>query len=305
MTDPKFIIKHEVNESNYGKFIIEPLDQGYGQTLGNSLRRVLLTSLPGSAIISVKISGVKHQFSTVKGLKEDVVELIMKLKHVRLIINGDDEVSLSLTKKGKGEITANDIEAPAGVTVVNKDLVLGELSDKTSEIDIILKAKRGYGFETADERNIDEIGVIPLDALYSPIIRVNYKVEETRVGRMTNLDRLVMEIWSDGTINPEEALKNAATILVSYFRQVIEPSVMPIEEKVEKVEISDELLKTRIEELDIPTRIVNALSNGGVETIAQLLETPRSDLMKIKNLGSKSLSIVEGKLKEKGIIINN
>ena len=305
MIDPTFKIKADVENNDYGKFSIEPLEQGYGQTLGNSIRRVLLSSLPGSAVTSVRIEGVKHQFSTIPGMKEDVVEFLLNLKKIRLTIDGDKPVTLSLSKKGPGVVRAGDIEAPAGVTVVNKDLVLGTLSDKKSSLEGEITAEKGYGYVSTEEKHIDEIGRIPLDALYSPVSRVNYRVEATRVGRMTNLDRLVMEVWTDGTIAPLDALKDAAKILVSYFQQVYEPKSGETHDATPTSTIvSDEVLKMRIEELDIPTRIVNALSNGGIETVGQLLGTPRSEVIKIKNLGAKSLSIVEEKLREKGVTLN-
>lgn len=304
MSDPNFGIKPDVEKAGYGKFIIEPLEQGYGQTLGNSLRRVLLVSLPGSAITSVKITGVKHQFSTVPGLKEDVTEFILNLKKVRLVLEGSEIATLKLSKKGLGEVTAADIEAPAGVSIVNPDLVLGTLADKKSELEAEMTVSRGFGYVPADEKHSDEVGMIPVDALYTPVTRVNYHVEATRVGRMTNLDRLVLEIWTDETIAPMDAVKSAAKILVSYFLQVYEPTAQGVSESVAVTPtISDEILKMRIEELDIPTRIVNALANGSIETVGQLLGAPRGELMKIKNLGVKSLSVVEDKLREKGVAL--
>lgn len=304
MVEPNFKIKVEVEKPGYGMFAIEPLEQGYGVTLGNSLRRVLLTSLPGCAITSVKITGVKHQFSTIPGLKEDVVELLLNLKKVRFILEGSDTATMTLTKKGSGEVLARDIEVPAGVTIVNPDVVLGTLADKKSTLEMTLTVERGYGYVSTEEKHIDEIGTIPVSSLFSPVTRVNYRVEATRVGRMTNLDRLVMEIWTDGTIVPMEALKQAAKILVSYFVQVYEPKAQTGQDVVAvSPTISDEILKMRIEELDIPTRIVNALANGGIETIGQLLGTPRAELMKIKNLGVKSVAVVEEKLREKGVAL--
>ncbi len=304
MIELNFKVKTEVEKPGYGKFIIEPLDQGYGQTLGNSLRRVLLSSLSGSAITSVKIEGVKHQFSTIAGLKEDIVELVLNLKKVRLSIEGSEVVTMTLSKKGPGEVTAGDIEVPAGVKIVNPDLVLGTLADKKATLEMELTAEKGYGYVSVDEKHIEEIGTIPMDALFSPVSRVNYRIDATRVGRMTNLDKLVMEIWTDGTIAPIDALKSAAKLLVSFFLQIVEPKAQGIEEGiVVPSTVSDEVLKMRIEELDIPTRIVNALSKSSIETIGQLLGTPRSELMKVKNLGAKSLSIVEEKLREKGIVL--
>ncbi len=305
MVDPTFHIKVETEKPGFGKFSIEPLEQGYGQTLGNSLRRVLLSSLQGSAISSVKIENVKHQFSALEGMKEDVVEFIMNLKKVRLMIEGSESVTLTLSKKGMGEVLAGDISVPAGVTIVNPDLVIANLSDKKASLEVTMTADRGYGYTSADEKHFSEVGVMPMDSLYSPVTRVNYRVEATRVGRMTNLDRLVMEIWTDATISALDALKSSAKILVSYFAQVVEPKAQgAVEAVVVAPTVSDEVLKMRIEELDIPTRIVNALANGGIETIGQLLSAPQSDLMKIKNLGIKSLGIVEEKLREKGVTLN-
>lgn len=312
MVEPNFKIKAEVEREDYGKFIIEPLEQGYGQTLGNSLRRVLLSALSGAAITSVKIEGIKHQFSTLPGLKEDVVELVLNLKKVRLSIEGDEQVVLTLSKKGPGEVYARDIEVPSGVSIVNPDLVLGTLADKKASLEMTMTAGIGYGYVSVDsmraemgEKRVEEIGKIPMDALFSPVSRVNYRVEATRVGRMTNLDKLVMEVWTDGTILPIDAIRAAAKILVSYFMQIVEPKVHVGEEGTRvTASVSDELLKMRIEELDIPTRIVNALSKSTIDTIGQLLATPRSELMKVKNLGAKSLAVVEERLKEKGIVLS-
>lgn len=304
MMDPAFSIRTEVDKSDYGLFVIEPLEQGFGQTLGNSLRRVLLSSLSGCAISAVRITGVQHQFSTLSGLKEDVVELLLNLKKVRLTLAGADTGTMSLSKKGPGEVTAGDIEVTAGVTIINPDLVLGILADKKSELSMTMTVERGYGYMSSDERHIEEVGVIPVSSLFSPVVRVNYRVEATRVGRMTNLDKLVMEVWTDGTVAPIDAVKQAAKLLASYFLQVYEPKAQPALGAVAvSPTISDEVLKMRIEELDIPTRIVNALGNGGIETVGQLLGTARADLLKVKNLGVKSLSVVEDKLREKGVAL--
>lgn len=303
MLNTNFKIKKDKEEKNYGRFIIEPLDQGYGYTLGNSLRRVLLTSLSGAAITSIRIDGVKHQFSTLTGLKEDIVELILNIKKIRLNIFEGETHKLTLSVKGPKVITAKEIEAPSGVEIVNKDQYLGTLSEK-SKLEIEFTAEKGFGYSLADERKTDTVGVIPVDALFSPVTRVNFNVEATRVGRMTNLDKLIIDIWTDGTIDPEDSLKSAAKILVSYFLQVYEPKAIA-EDTIVAVtpQISDEILKMTVEELDLPTRITNSLRNGGIETIGQLLGTPRKDLLKIKNLGAKSLSIVEDKLREKGVAL--
>lgn len=305
MQDPNFQIKTDVEKPGYGVFIVEPLEQGYGQTLGNSLRRVLLSSLPGSAVAAVKIKGVQHQYTTIAGVKEDVLEFILNIKKLRLQLEGSDEAKITIRKKTGGDVTGADIETTAGVTVVNPDLYLCHVSDKKETFECEIAVKRGYGYVTSDEHQIDEVGVIAVDSLFTPVTRVNYRVEQTRVGRMTNLDKLVMEIWTDGTITPLAALKASGKILVTYFMQVVEPKAQGISEPVAVTPaISDEVLKMRIEELDVPTRIVNALANGGIETVGQLLGTQRADLMKIKNLGGKSLGVVEDKLREKGVALN-
>lgn len=304
MMDPNFIIKTEVEKPNYGMFVIEPLEQGYGHTLGNSLRRVLLSSLSGAALTSVKITGVAHQFSALEGLKEDVVELILNLKKVRLSMPDGDAAVVKLSKKGPGTVTAGDFEVSGGVEIINPDLVIATLADKKASLELEATVAKGYGYVQADEQKVDEVGRISIDSLFSPVVRVNYRVDATRVGRMTNLDKLVMEIWTDETVSPLEALRSAAKVLVSYFLQVYEPKIKAMEENVAVTPtVSDEVLKMRIEELDIPTRIVNALARGSIETIGQLLGTPKADLMKIKNLGAKSLSIVEEKLREKGVAL--
>ncbi|MEK7073714.1 MAG: DNA-directed RNA polymerase subunit alpha, partial [Patescibacteria group bacterium] len=258
-----------------------------------------------TAITSIKVRGVAHQFSTLAGLKEDVVELILNLKKVRLSLVDGDTAVLKLSKKGPGVVTAGDFEVPAGVTIVNPELHIATLTDKKAELDLEASVEKGYGYIQADERHLNEVGRIPIDSLYSPVVRVNYRVDATRVGRMTNLDKLVMEIWTDETVSPLDALRSASKVLVSYFLQVYEPKAKISEDAVAVTpSISDEVLKMRIEELDIPTRIVNALARGSIETIGQLLGTPRAELMKIKNLGAKSLSIVEEKLREKGVALN-
>lgn len=305
MIEPNFAVKAQVEQPGYGMFVIEPLVSGYGHTLGNSLRRVLLSSLQGTALTSVKIDGVSHQFSALSGLKEDIVELIMHLKKVRLMLEGSETAIIKLSKKGPCVITAADFDMSAGVTIVNPDLVIATLSDKKAELTLEATVEKGYGYVHANDMEVGELGKIPMDALFSPVFRVNYRVDATRVGRMTNLDKLVMEIWTDETVSPVDALKEAAKGLVSFFLQVYEPKEKGLEESVSEIpSVSDEVLKMRIEELDIPTRIVNALSRGNIETIGQLLAIPKPELMKIKNLGNKSLSIVEEKLKEKGVSID-
>ena len=207
----------------YGEFALEPLEQGYGHTLGNALRRVLLSSLEGAAIAEVKIAGVKHQYTTLEGLKEDVVELILNLKQVRLAYEGDKEETLTLNVHGPRAVTAKDIKGPATVRVVNPDQPLATLSDKKAKLEVEMKVMRGGGYSPAEERKSSTIGVIPVDANFSPITRVAYSVEETRVGRRTDYDKLVIKIWTDGSLKPKEALESAARILSELPKQIYNP----------------------------------------------------------------------------------
>ncbi len=302
MIEPNFTVKTETDKPDYGKFIIEPLDFGYGHTLGNSIRRVLLTSLKGSAVTKVKIDGVKHQFSTIPGLKEDVVQLILNIKKIRFGLNSDKEVIMRLNMKGPKKVTAGDLDGEA--QVINKDLYLGELTSSKAKLSLELSVEPGFGYVTAEEfEGKKEIGSIVIDALFSPVSRVNYKVESTRVGRMTNLDKLILEVWSDGSISPLEAVRTASKILVSYFLQIYEPKAKPSEGVAVTPAISEEILKMTLEELDLPTRIVNALHNGSIDTVGQLLGTPKKELYKIKNLGAKSITTIEEVLREKGIAL--
>lgn len=300
MVKPIFQIKKEKETPDYGLFTIEPLEQGYGNTLGVALRRVLLTSLSGAAITQIKIDGVKHKFSTLEGMKEDVIELILNLKQVRLSYGGEKPVKLNLEKLGPGEVKAGDIKTPGQVEIVNRDLVLCHLTAK-KKLKIELAAESGYGYVPAEERESDKIGVIPIDAVFSPVQRVNYKVEATRVGRRTDLDRLVLEITTDGTVRPSKALKESARILIDFFTQVVKPKKMPVKEKVEM--LSSETLRLTFEEVDVPTRIANALRKGGFETVGDLAAATDSDLAKVKNLGEKSVGVIKAALSKKGLTL--
>lgn len=305
MLDPFFKVKTEEANDTYGRFVIEPLETGYAYTLGNAMRRVLLASLPGAAPTSVVIDGVKHQFQTLDGLREDVVEFVLNLKKLKVRLLDTDKAVLHLEATGPGEVTASDIKEGASVEIINKDLHLGTLADKKSKLSADITVEKGLGYVLADEHRTGVVGVIPLDSTFTPIVRVNYKQESTRVGRETNLDRLVLEIWTDGTIAPIDALRQSAKILSGYFLQIYEPKAEAPEMNVAVTpSVSDDVLKMLIEELDLPTRLENALKNGGIETVGQLLGTPRKELLKIKNLGGKSLEVVEEKLREKGVALS-
>lgn len=294
-------VETEKETASFGKFIIKPLDQGYGHTVGNSLRRVLLTSMPGAAITQVKITGVRHQFSSLPGMTEDIVDFILNLKKVRLKIGSDKPVKLILDQKGPKEVKAKDIEKAAGVEVINGDLILAHLADSKAKLSVKLVAENGSGYSLAEERKTGEIGVIPIDANFSSVVRVNYKVEATRVGRLTNYDKLTFEIATDETIKPSEALKKSAKILVDHFMTIYQPQTGVKKSKVEQTPPSDDVLKTSLEELDLPVRLTNSLKSGKIETIGDFLTKDRRDLLKMKNMGPKSITLVEEKLQEKGI----
>lgn len=292
-------------DETYGEFVIEPLEPGYGHTLGNALRRVLLASIPGAAVTSVKISGVKHKFSTVSGLKENIVDLLLNIKGLNIRLVGSKTSSkLSLSVKGEKKITAGDLERSEDVEVINKDHYLGSLGDSKAKLDIEFTVEKGMGYSLAEERKSSTVGVISADAIFTPVRRVNYEVSATRVGRQTNLDKLTISIWTNGTVSPREALNEAGRILSSSFSQIYNPTAV-VADGVVKSSSSDGALKLTVDELDLPTRIYNSLRNGGIETIGQILETPRKELISMRNMGSKSIAIIEEKLKEKGIELNS
>lgn len=301
MNEPMFEIKEEKLSENHAKFIISPLEQGYGDTLGNSLRRVLLTSLPGAAITKVSISGVKHQFSTLKGMKEDVVEFLLNLKRVRFTVQDDKPVKASLSVKGAGEVKAKDIHVPSSVKIANPELVLANL-EKGSKLEADMEIETGVGYSPAEDRAGGAIGVIPLDASFSPIRRVNYKVEETRVGRLTNYDKLILEVWTDGIITPKESIALSAKTLVSYFNQIISPKKVTNKSDTQgPTDTLGPVGKLSVEEIGLPTRVANALSRAGYETVEELVAAKKEDLVKVRNLGEKSLKIISVALAEKGV----
>jgi len=299
LNEPMFTVEQDSKKDNSGTFIISPLEQGYGATLGTSLRRVLLTSLPGVAVTSVRISGVKHQFSTLKGMREDVVEFLLNLKKVRFSYEGQEAVKGAISVKSAGEVKAKDIKVPANVKIANPELVLANL-DKGGRIEAELVIERGSGYSFAEERATGEIGLIPLDSAFSPVTRVNYKVEETRVGRLTNYDKLLLEITTDATLNPKDALALAAKTLLSYYEQIVNPKkVVKAEEK--KVDSLGAVGNLSVEEIGLPTRVANALVRAGYETVENLSKAKKEDLIKVRNLGEKSIKIISLALGERGV----
>lgn len=305
MNQPTFAMKIASEKQGFASLEFEPLERGYGQTLGNALRRVLLSSLPGAAITKVKIDGVNHQFTTLDGMSQDVVEFVLNLKQIRVASTSAEPVTMHLDVKGPKEVTAGMIETDPSVTIVNPDAVLATLAAKSS-LSVEFTVEQGMGYSLADERKSGVIGVIPVDALFSPIEKVSFKVEATRVGRRTDFDKLIMNVWTNGTISAKEAIETAAKILVQQFTQVFNPIATETEEVVVIPTYSkqDEVLRLTVEELDLPTRIANALRKGGYKTVADLVGNKKGEIAKVKNLGGKSIEIVEEALGKKGLTLS-
>ncbi len=289
-----------------GRFEIHPLNPGYGHTLGNAIRRVLLSSLSSGALVQVQIEGVDHEFTTIEGVKEDVSEILLNLKQVRIKMDRDDAVALRVEKKGAGKVTAGDIGKVAGVEIANPDQLLATVTGKKTSLVMDFIAQKGTGYSPSEERTTNKVGVIPLDAIFSPVLQVSYEVLPTRVGQITNLDKLALEVRTDGTIEPLAAVKQAAEILESYFHRFTRK-----EEEVKKVKAErkqaekrakkkEEITSLPIEELELPTRLTNSLRKGGVTTIGDLLEKESEEWEKIKNVGAKSVDKIKKALKRKG-----
>lgn len=302
-----FKVKDITLAPDFGEFVIEPLEPGYGHTMGNAIRRVAYTSIPGAAVTAVRINGVKHKFSTLAGLKENIVDLILNIKELNLRLpDGTDSATIKLSVKGAKEVTAQDLELSEGVEVINKDQYIGSLSGDKAKLEMEITVEKGFGFSLAEDRKADALGVITTDAVFTPVRRVTYAVAATRVGRRTDLDKLTLKIWTNGTVSPKDVLQHAAKILASSFTQIYEPKEgeAPAEGTAATSSIPASVLKMTIDELDLPTRIYNSLRNGGIETIEQLLNAPRKDLISMRNMGGKSISVIEEKLQEKGVSLN-
>ena len=296
-----FKVKTELEKENYATLVLEPLDEGFGHTLGNSLRRVLLTSLPGAAVTSVKIDGVAHQFSTIEGISEDVIEIILNIKRIRIKVHSEKPIKVSIKASGKRVVKAGDLQIEGDGEIANPDQVIATLNDAKTKLNMEMVAEQGKGYSTSEERKNSEIGVISTDALFSPVTAANYSVEPTRVGRSTAFDKLILDIQTDGTITPQDALNEAAKILSDTFRKIYEPDIE--KEPEPSSAISEDVLKMTVEELDLPVRITNALRAIEVNTVEDLLNVSRAQLLKAKNLGAKSLSLISEKLLERGLVL--
>jgi DNA-directed RNA polymerase subunit alpha len=290
---PKGIVK-EKGDSKYGKFVIEPFERGWGITVGNALRRVLLSSLQGAAVVSAKFEGVQHEFSTLEGVKEDVAEIILNLKQLRVKLLSDEDATLRVDISGEGEVRAEHIEPNPDVQILNPDLHIATLS-KNGSLTIELRVSDGRGYVVSDElkREDDPIGVISIDANFSPVTKVSYEVSDTRVGQRTDFNRLEMEVWTDGSIDPEDSMAYASKLLVDHLEMFInfEGDLEAAEEVVkdEEKERIRQLLKMRVDELELSVRSSNCLRCANIHTIADLVRNQESEMLKYKNFGRKSL----------------
>lgn len=301
LDQPFHITTKDGAEANEGIITFEPLRQGFGHTLGVGLRRVMLAGLNGAAVTKVKIKGATHQFTTLKGMNEDVVELVLNIKQLKLAYAGDKPETLYLQVTGDKEITAADLECPATVKIANPELVLASLSDKKSKLSAELTVEVGTGYLSAEEQGKQKLGVIPVDASFSPVSSVFYKIESTRVGRRTDYDKLIMTVKTNGTISPKDAVVEAAKILVENFQQIVSPSTDGETASAGNSAGQSTILKLTVEELGLPTRIANALLKAGYKTIGDIVEADKEVIAKVKNIGSKSVSNIYVKIREKGV----
>ncbi|KAF1677205.1 DNA-directed RNA polymerase subunit alpha [Bacillus mexicanus] len=302
---PKIETVEISDDAKFGKFVVEPLERGYGTTLGNSLRRILLSSLPGAAVTSIQIDGVLHEFSTIEGVVEDVTTIILHIKKLALKIYSDEEKTLEIDVQGEGTVTAADITHDSDVEILNPDLHIATLGENAS-FRVRLTAQRGRGYTPADANKSDDqpIGVIPIDSIYTPVSRVSYQVENTRVGQVANYDKLTLDVWTDGSTGPKEAIALGSKILTEHLNIFVglTDEAQHAEIMVEKEEDQKEkVLEMTIEELDLSVRSYNCLKRAGINTVQELANKTEEDMMKVRNLGRKSLEEVKAKLEELGL----
>lgn len=306
---PRIEIVEISEDTRYGKFVCEPLERGYGTTLGNSLRRILLSSLPGAAVTSVKIDGVLHEFSTIPGVREDVTDIILNLKTLCLKMHTDEMKIIRIDVQGEKEVTAADIICDADVEVLNPELHIATV-DASGSLCMELTVERGRGYVPADKNKRPDqvIGIIPIDSIFSPIQRVNYQVTATRVGNVTDYDKLTMEVWTDGSLRPEEAVSKSANIMIAHLKLFQGLSGATVEEDgldstfTEVVEEGNsKVMEMTIEDLDLSVRSYNCLKRAGINSVADLVQKSEDDMMKVRNLGRKSMEEVKKKLVELGL----
>jgi len=297
----KFNLKTIKNTGSFGKFELSPLVGGFGHTVAEGLRRTLLITIPGAAITRVKIDGAAHLFSTLPGIKEDLVEVSLNLKKIKFTLAGDEPIKLTLSKKGECVVTAADIEDSSSCKVVTKDIHIATLTDPKAKLNIELTVEKGVGYTMAREQTTDVVGEIILDANFTPVLKVNYQVEPTRVGKKSNFDKLTLEVTTDGSINPEEATKRAALDLIHCYSQIVDPKeyheeVVTLNQGAAAVTGED----VSVEEIELPLRVTNALKKAGFATIAQLTKGGRGIVSKSKNVGEKSLKVIDSWLQQHG-----
>lgn len=295
----KFHINTLKSSATYGKFELSPLIGGFGHTLGNSLRRILLITIPGAAVTRIKVAGTNHLFTTLPGIKEDLVDISLNLKKVKFSYAKDEPVTLELSKKGLGVVTAGDIADSDLCKVANPDQVIATITDAKAALNITLTVEKGVGYTLAREQKTDVIGEIILDATFTPVLRANYEVEPTRLGKKSNFDKLIMEIWTDGSIEPLTALKIAAKDMIRSLSQIVDPKEFDEEVVTLASNPGSSVLDISIEEIELPLRVTNALKKAGYYTIEHLIKAGRSEVSKSKNVGEKSLKIIDSWLKEK------
>jgi len=307
MVMPK--IEREAEARNYGKFVISPLEHGYGVTLGNALRRVLLSSLEGAAVTSIRIVDVLHEFTDIPGVREDIMQVMLQVKQLRLILEDVDATRMHLEVRGEGVVTAADIITSPEVKIINPDLYLFTADNSKTRLDIEMIVERGRGYAPSNERGRMPIGELPVDAIFSPVKRVNWEVLAARVGQSTNYDKLVLEIWTDGAISPEKALSASAKILIEHLRYVAgiseETLTITMEKEVAGSHLTSEVAETPVESLDLSVRVFNSLKRTGITTVGdvlELLEKGDQAVMSIRNFGEKSLDELRAKMLEKGYL---
>lgn len=308
MVTPK--IEREAEARNYGKYNIGPLERGYGITLGNTLRRILLSSLEGAAVTAIRIADVQHEFTDIQGVREDVIQVMLQLKQLHMKLFDVDSARLHLEVRGSGVVTGADIIAPPEVEIVNPELYLFTVDDNDARLEIEMVVEKGRGYSPSDDRmGRLPIGELPVDAIYSPVKRVNWDVGYARVGQSTNFDKLIMEVWTDGTIGPEDALSTSAKILIDHLRHLAgvseESLALAAEEEKEETGVSSEVIDTPIENLDLSVRVFNSLKRTGITTVGEvleLLEKGEDAVMSIRNFGEKSLEELQSKMREKGFV---
>jgi len=306
MLKPNFFTQ-KTEEGNYGKFVFEPLPLSFGQSLGHALRRTILSSLKGAAVTQVKIDGAPHFFSTLPGVKESVLEIVLNLKQMKFNVKDGGPFKISLNVKGEKKVYARDIEGE--IEPVNKDLYLGEVTDTKGKLSLEAIVEVGYGYITAEEREEKESGYVAVDAFFSPIKKVNVKVEETRVGRKANFEKLTLEVLTDGSLTPTEAVKQASALLSEYFNHILSGKDTPetkkekTAEEVKKEKIDKKLYEIIIDELNLPSRVINALLREKIETVADLIKVGKDQLVEMKGVGKKSIQLIEDELKKMGVQI--